>query len=139
MLYTRSDEPPWARWGSMPDVRVPGFVPSQSGLHFANSFPHEADVTIPLPGGRSLALGDAANGLCGGMVYTARDYFESGRVPPSDTRPPTPDTPLFKYLVARLLESFSLPLGVLRYIELMSDQLPDSGSQASVAGLGPGS
>jgi len=73
------------------------------------------------------------------MVFSVRDYFECGRVPPPDTRPPAPDTPLFKYLVARLLSSFSLPIGVLRYIELMSNLLPDSGSELSVAGIGPGS
>lgn len=121
----------------MPSVRVAGFLPSQSGLHFPNYFPHESAITIPVPGGRQIGLGDAANGLCGGMAYAVRDYFESGQSPPPDTQPPGPDTPLFKYLVDRLLDSFSLPIGVLRYCELMSDLLPDFGSGLGVGDIGP--
>ena len=52
----------------MPQVRVPGFVPSEDGLHFANCYPHEPQVVVDFLGHR-LEFGDAANGLCGGMVY----------------------------------------------------------------------
>ncbi len=79
---------------------VPGFKPSTSGFHFSNSsFPH---VTY-------LAIGDAANGMCGGMVYAARDYFEAGIPIPSDTTNPT-SGPLFDYLVKRLIDSFDISL-----------------------------
>ena len=106
---------------------VPGFLPSTSGLHFTNYFPSEPAVQVPLPDGRVLGLGNAANGLCGGMAFTARDYFESGRTPPPDTTPPAEGSPLFEFLVSRLLASFNLPLGIMRYVELMTPLLPDGG------------
>jgi hypothetical protein len=108
-------------------VSVPGFLPSTSGLHFENYFPSEPAVQVPLPDGRLLGLGNAANGLCGGMAFTARDYFEAGRTPPGDTAPPAEGSPLFEWLVSRLLASFNLPLGIMRYVELMATVLPDSG------------
>jgi hypothetical protein len=109
----------------MPSVRVPGFLPSTSGLHFCNYYPHEPTVQVPLPDGRVLGIGDAANGLCGGMAFTARDYFEAGRPPPEDTATPAEGSPLFEYLVSRLLASFDLPLGIARYLELMDPLRPD--------------
>jgi hypothetical protein len=102
-----------------------------SGLHFLNQFPLEPAGEVPLPDGRVLSLGNAANGLCGGMAFTARDYFEAGRQPPSDTSPPAEGSPLFEYLVGRLLASFNLPLGVLRFIELMNPLVPDTDTPAS--------
>ena len=67
----------------MPSVRVPGFLPSTLGLHFPNSFPHEPDESVTLPDGNTLGIGDAANGLCGGMAFTVRDFFEAGRPVPA--------------------------------------------------------
>ncbi|MBV9546625.1 MAG: hypothetical protein JOY61_19840 [Chloroflexi bacterium] len=106
---------------------VPGFLPSTSGLHFPNYFPVEPAVQVPLPDGRLLGLGDAANGLCGGMAFTTRDYFEAGRPPPDDTSAPAEGSPLFEFLVSRLMSSFNLPLGIMRYVELMTPLLPDGG------------
>jgi hypothetical protein len=107
-------------------VRVPGFLPSQQGFHFANDFPHEPDVSVPLPDGRSIGIGDAADGLCGGMVYAVCDYYAQGQPPPAQTTPPAAGSPLFDYLVQRLLQSFELPCGVTRYLELMNPLVPDS-------------
>jgi hypothetical protein len=111
----------------MPEVRVPEFLPSTSGLHFTNYFPHEPEITIKLPLGPTLGLGDAANGLCGGMVFVARDYFEAGQSIPSDTEPPPGGSPFYRFIVRRLLDSFNLPFGIGRYIELMQPSLPDVG------------
>jgi hypothetical protein len=111
----------------MPQVRAPGFKPSTSGLHFSNYFPHEPEITISLPFGKTLPLGDAANGLCGGMAFAARDYFEAQRPVPLDTQAPPTDSALYKFIVKRLLESFNLPLGITRYLELMEPAFPDVG------------
>src|ERR1700704_1817227 len=111
----------------MAQVRVPGFLPSTSGLHFSNYYPHEPEIVVKLPLGPSLALGDAANGLCGGMVFVVRDYFEAKRPVPADTEPPPGGSPLYQYIVKRLMESFNLPLGIGRYIELMEPAFPDVG------------
>src|SRR6185436_19727755 len=58
-------------------VRVPGFRPSTSGLHFINGFPSVPLLTINVLGVPD-PIGDAANGLCGGMVFTVMDYRFAG-------------------------------------------------------------
>jgi hypothetical protein len=115
---------------------VPGFLPSATGLHFPNSFPHVPVRRIGIPGLISVPIGDASNGLCGGMAFAARDYFEAGRPPPGDIGPPA-EGALFDYLVDRLFASFELPRGPLRYLELMNPALPDGETLLSRLGLGP--
>jgi hypothetical protein len=110
----------------MDSVRVPGFLPSTRGLHFTNYFPHEPEIKIQLPLGKTLGLGDAANGLCGGMAFVARDYFEANQPIPSNADAPASDSPLYKFVVQRLLDSFNLPLGIGRYLELMEPSFPDA-------------
>jgi len=93
---------------------VPGFAPSTNGLHFANDF--AAQPLFRLGVGRaSLPIGNAADGLCGGMVFAARDLFQYRLPPPPDRTPPPRGTSLFRYLLGRLFASFNLPTGPLRY------------------------
>jgi hypothetical protein len=115
---------------------VPGFLPSTSGFRFANDFPHVPVRHIGIPGVISVPIGDASNGLCGGMAFAARDYFEAERPPPDDTTAPG-DGPLFDYLCARLFDSFDLPLGPARYLALMSPLLPDGETLWSRIGIAP--
>lgn len=100
---------------------VPGFAPSVNGLHFANSWPHEPAIELDLPGLGTLRAGDAANGLCGGMVYTVRDVFQTpGLAPVATTVNPALGTPLYTYIADRLIESFDIGhLGFARYYEAM--------------------
>ena len=71
----------------MASARVPGFLPSTCGFGFANAFLPQPLFRLPLAG---LRVGDASRGLCGGMVFAARDYFERGSAPrPTATRPTT--------------------------------------------------
>jgi hypothetical protein len=91
---------------------------------------------IGIPGLVSIPIGDASNGLCGGMAFAVRDYFEAGRQPPQETTAPG-EGPLFDYLVDRLFDSFDLPLGPARYLELMSPAVPDGETVWSRLGLGP--
>ena len=91
---------------------------------------------IGIPGLVSIPIGDASNGLCGGMAFAVRDYFEAGRQPPPETTAPG-EGPLFDYLVDRLFDSFDLPLGPARYLELMSPVVPDGETVWSRFGLGP--
>ena len=102
-------------------VRVPGFLPSVNGLHFTNSFPPEPTLKFDLPGIGSIPIGDASNGVCGGMVSTVRDVFETpGLAPVATTDQPGPDSPLFHYIVDRLIASFDIPhLGFLKYYDWM--------------------
>ena len=115
---------------------IPGFLPSTSGFAFPNSFPRVPVRSIGIPGIVSVPIGDASNGLCGGMSFAARDYFEAGRPPPDDAEAPS-DGPLFDYIVDRLFDSFDLPLGPARYLKLMSPHLPDGETMLSLLGIAP--
>jgi hypothetical protein len=112
-----------------------GFIPSQHGFRFANSFPHVPDITLNIPFGK-IVLGDAADGLCGGMVFAALDHFIAKRPIPAVTTPPT-GNPLFDFLVRRLLESFNLPFGIVNYITLMNPDFPDGETSLSEKGFAP--
>jgi hypothetical protein len=115
-------------------VLVPGFRPSTSGLHFANNFPHVALRTVEVLG-IEMPLGDASGGLCGGMAFAARDYFEAGMTPPADRDTPG-SGPLFEYLADRLLESLDLPRGPARYFRYMSPATRDHETFLSSLGIG---
>jgi hypothetical protein len=121
--------------GRKTTVRVPGFLPPTSGLHFRNHFLHMPDLHIKLPGGLTIPIGDAARGLSGGMVYTVRDLFEAGVSPPPRTSAPR-DGPVLRYLADRLLESLSLPFGPVTYLKLMHPALPAAIFPLSAAGRG---
>ena len=92
--------------------------------------------TIGIPGVISLPIGDASNGLCGGMVFAARDFFETERPVPDEDTPPG-SGPLFDYLCDRLFDSFDLPWGPTRYLTLMNPVLPDGETVWSRLGIGP--
>jgi hypothetical protein len=124
-----------------PPIRqaVAGFLPSTSGLHFSNIFASGPLLKIDILG-QKIPIGDASNGLCGGMVFTVRDYFDAGRAVPSGTSSPS-SGPLFDYIVARLFDSFNLrifpPPGPVIYMGLMNPMLPDHETDLSRAGLAP--
>src|SRR5262245_55559321 len=105
-------------------VRVPGFRPSVAALHFPNEFPHAPVVRLQLPGGLTIPIGDAARGLCGGMVYTVRDLYEARIAPPLTIDGPG-DGPVLQYLADRLVDSLSLPFGPATYLKLMDPSLSD--------------
>ncbi len=115
---------------------VPGFLPSTSGFRFSNSFPRVPVRNIGIPGVITIPIGDASNGLCGGMAFAVCDYFEAGRTPPANTTPPSRGA-LFDYLVDRLFDSFDLPFGPGRYLQLMSPLLPDGDTLWTRLGIAP--
>jgi hypothetical protein len=102
-----------------------GFLPSRDGFAFDNSWPPAPGVSVRTPAG-TLRIGNAAAGLCGGMVFAALDYWHARAVPP-DCRP-VAGTPLYRFIVRRLIDSWHMPAGVARYYWWMN--LPD----ADVAG-----
>lgn len=90
-------------------ARTP-FDPRRHALPFANWFERGTPViTLPTPLGR-LRLGDAHGGLCGGMVFAALDGYFWGVPPP---RHPTPQ--VVRYLARRLLASWNMPAGLVKY------------------------
>jgi hypothetical protein len=120
---------------SAQSARVAGFRPSTSGFKFTNNFPSMPYTPINI-GGTQVPIGDASNGMCGGMVYAVRDYFEAGMPPPPNTLPPAGGT-LFNHLSTRLFDSFNLPGGPLKYLHLMNPDLPDHETEFSKIGLAP--
>ncbi len=93
------------------------FSASTNGFAFANRWPHVPPLRFraggPVP--IELAIGDAANGLCGGMAFAAIDLWLAGVRPDVDPLPPAEGTPAFRYLVRRQLDSFELGLGPARF------------------------
>ena len=114
-------------------VQRTAFLPSRDGLAFDNSWPSEPAVSWRTPFGR-LGIGNAARGLCGGMVYAALDYWHAGRLPPGAR--PGPGSALFAFIVRRLIGSWQLPAGVLRYYRWQRLSGPDL-RQRTVAGQWP--
>src|SRR5260370_17112472 len=91
-------------------MSVPGFKPSSSGLHFSNSLPHLALLSIPTPFG-DIDIGDAALRVCGGRVFTVRVFFEARIVPPLTTPPPPKETdPFYTCLLNRSSAPVAVPL-----------------------------
>jgi len=106
--------------------RVPGFKVEQHGFAFRNNFPF---TSFPVQEIAGIPLTSATYGLCGGMAYATRDYFEAGQPIPATQSPPV-GGPLFDFLWRRLLDSFNLPFGAgspSRYLQLMSPALADAG------------
>src|SRR5438552_2353542 len=66
----------------------------------------------------------------------ARACFEAGRTPPARTSAPGKG-PLYDFIVKRLFDSFNLPYGPVRYLELMHPSYPDGESLWSRLGLAP--
>ena len=106
-------------------VAVTGFTPSSRGLRFPNRWPKAAAFSITFLG-RDVEVGNAQKGLCGGMVFAVRDYFEHDLPLPSDTTAPASGA-LYHYIGRRLKESFDLPLGPTKYLEYMAAPAGDKG------------
>jgi hypothetical protein len=94
------------------------FRPSAHGFGFRNSWP-DVPVTTVAVGGVRVPIGSAANGMCGGMVFAALDFFMSRRAIPSAARPAAGE-PLYEFIAARLIDSFDLPTGPLKYLDYMN-------------------
>ncbi len=86
------------------------FRPSQHGFAFANHWPEGMPIfEIPTPLGR-IPVGNARLGLCGGMVFSALDYFLDHRPVPI-----VANRAIFRYIARRQVESLTLPFGAIRY------------------------
>jgi hypothetical protein len=108
----------------MAGVRVPGFTPRANGFHFRNAFPPNPIRQFRLGNVATLNIGDAANGLCGGMSFVVRDLCEHHLMPPADVTPPAGGTARFDYIVNRQIDSFDNGLVPARFFKLMDPARP---------------
>jgi len=109
--------------------QLAAFSPLTNGFAFTNSWPSEPAVSVSTPLG-NIGIGNAASGLCGGMVFAALDYWLAGKPPPPDR--PAPGTPLYKFIVQRLIASWHAPVGVAEYYLWMN--LPDGDVSVTILG-----
>jgi hypothetical protein len=91
----------------MNERNVPGFLPRVQGFHFSNTWPSGPTVRFGPLDPRWIGIGDAADGLCGGMVYTVGDLFAAGIAMPADREPPANGSPRFRSIVRRQVESLA--------------------------------
>ena len=104
----------------MTERAVPGFLPSIHGLRFPNAFPPGPTIRVGPFDPRLLGIGDAADGLCGGMALTARDLWAAGLAAPSDAEPPANGSPRFRALVRRQVQSLDWLRVPVRYLDLQA-------------------
>jgi hypothetical protein len=103
---------------------LPRFLPSAQGLHFANRWPPGPTVKFGPLDPRWVGIGDAKNGLCGGMSSYVRGRYVAGVAVPPDTEPPANGSPLFKTIVRLQVQSLALmrtPLHFYRMAALGAD------------------
>ena len=94
---------------------VAGFLPSVHGLHFANRYPPGPTLKLGVIDPRWMGVGDAEAGLCGGMSWFVREWFEEGRTVPADVAPPPNGSPLFRAIVRRQVLSLDWLRGPVRF------------------------
>jgi hypothetical protein len=98
----------------MRNAAVQGFLPSRNGFGFVNRWPAGPAFEWRLRYFR-IGIGEVAEGLCGGMCFTAADRYLRGEAPPSDAGPPPWGTPLFDEIAHRQLDSLELGRTPLRF------------------------
>jgi hypothetical protein len=89
----------------VPANAVPRFQPSVYGFRFPNTWPSNAARVATL-GPIRIPIGDTGRGLCGGMVFAARDRWLRDEAPPMIGVPPSPGEALFDEIVDRQFASF---------------------------------
>jgi len=99
----------------MDERLIAGFLPSTHGFHFANAWPHGPTVRFGPLDPRWIGIGDAADGLCGGMVYTAADLFLAGVPVPADRAPFANGSSRFRAIVRRQIQSLAWLTVPVRY------------------------
>lgn len=115
---------------------VPGFVPSVSGLHFANRWEPGPTIRLGVIDPRLIGVGDAKDGLCGGMCWYVRERFEAGLPIPADRAAPANDSPLFRSIVRRQILSLRW-LTVLWRFSRAASMSPTALTRATLTGEWP--
>jgi hypothetical protein len=85
------------------------FDPRLHGFKFINRFELPGLANLSLPGLNSspFSLGNMVYGLCGGMCFSALDYFHAGRPVPDFASEEDVSLRLYNYLLTRQLNSLA--------------------------------
>ncbi len=98
-----------------------GFKPLEHGFRFVNYFEFRFPIKYALPFTGNVDLNDIVFGLCGGMCFSALDYFYTNQTPPIDEHPDKINGKLFTYLCQRQLDSLSIQV-VLKILDWMLNE-----------------
>ena len=79
-----------------------------------------------------ISVGDAANGLCGGMAFVTADHHNAGAPIWADSEPPTEGSDHFKALVRRQLDSFDFGLLPARFYLMQAFRNDEANSWSSI-------
>lgn len=119
VVYDGDGQPLWAsdtvqHFGP---VAVAGFMPSTRAPLFRNGpWPPGTSLSVSILGLPPVTLDVTPMGLCGGMSFLARDIFEAG-TPQLRNRVASAIPPeLVQHVLSRLLDSFSSPAIVARWL-----------------------
>jgi hypothetical protein len=100
-------------------VVVGGFLPSTRAPLFHNGpWPPSTSLSASIAGLPAIGLNVTHMGLCGGMSFLARDIFESGTPQLQNRVADRIPAKLAQHLLSRLLNSFSGPGVVARWLAL---------------------
>ena len=103
------------------------FSPSKDGFKFINYF----EIKLPrfkIPFAGEVDLNDVVFGLCGGMCFSALDYYYANQPVPTDTDVFKINRKLFTYLADRQLDSIPLA-NLVRVIDWMLREPSDLGQR----------
>ncbi len=94
------------------------FSPPNDGFRFVNRFEFKFPVKFQIPLVGQVDLSEVVYGLCGGMCFSALDYFYAGEAVPGVSQVDAIDNKLFIYLADRQMDSLSIPvlLKVIRWM-----------------------
>jgi uncharacterized protein YgiM (DUF1202 family) len=101
----------------MAHVQTP-FHSGAQGFQFPNRFEFKFPVKFPLPPFGTIDLSQLVFGLCGGMCFSALDYFHANETPPQVANVNEIDKKLFGYLCERQLDSLKISV-VFKVLEWM--------------------
>ncbi|RPJ40514.1 MAG: hypothetical protein EHM21_14550, partial [Chloroflexi bacterium] len=101
----------------MAKVQTP-FSTTGQGYQFENRFELKIPVKFKLPLAGTVDLNEVVFGLCGGMCFSALDYYFTGTPLPQYLQPGEIDTRLYTYLCERQLDSLQIPV-LIKIIDWM--------------------
>lgn len=104
------------------------FVPPENGFGFVNAFKLKLPVKFKIPLAGEVDLSKVVVGFCGGMCFSALDYYYAGQGVPPDTKVDLIDQKLYSYLAGRQLDSIP-PTTLIKVIEWMLREKDDLGQR----------